>query len=166
MAGAAGLIGPVIGAGASILGGSAAGRAAEAQAQAQATGDFYQAQQEYINFQEGQLKATETSTAMTDRLTRTMGTVMAIRGGMGANPASPTGAAIENRIFGQGSQDIQRTVQNMELEATQHLLASSYYWQAGFTAQQAGAQAASIDQTAGVLKGIAGIAGGLGGLFG
>ena len=122
-------------------------------AQAQAKGDEFQAKQNEEQYFQGMIKSFQTDTNMTNHLTATISNIEAVRAASGASINSPSGSAIQNRVEGQGNQDIAIDVSNMQQEASKHLDAMNYYNDAAQSALQAGGIAAA-----------GAIAGGMGGM--
>jgi hypothetical protein len=118
-----------------MAGGMMGAVGAEMSASATARGDNYSAGQEEQKYYLGMVKSFQTDTAMTTHLTSTIANIEAVRAASGASLNSPSGAAIQNRVMGQGSQDISRE--------TQHLDAMKQYQRAADDALQAGGIAAA-----------------------
>jgi hypothetical protein len=147
-----------------IMGANTKAEAARQQAEAQAKGDTFEAENQRDQWFQGMQKAWQTDTAMTQHLGSTLATINAIRGSSGADITSPSGEAIENRTLALGNQDIARTTTNIMEQAESHKKASLYYLQAAQDAIDAGgiaAQGAELGGLGGAIGGLGGFAGGL-----
>jgi hypothetical protein len=99
------------------------------QAEAVAKSDIFEEYNQEVMGKEGFLKATQTSSAMTQHLTEVVDNIRAVRASAGAEVGSPTGDVITNATQAIGGQDIARTVLNIQEEAQQHLAAAAFYKQ-------------------------------------
>jgi hypothetical protein len=128
----------------SIMGGSA-----------QAQADAYQEQQAENAAVVGKTQAAQTSSNMTQSLTRQIQNIQAIRASAGVEGNSPTGEAIANNVLARGQQQIGVKVGSIMDQVTQDQNAAAFYQQSAGNAL-----------TGGILGGLGGAAKGLAGVPG
>jgi hypothetical protein len=125
------------------------------QGNATAQGDYYQANNERVMAMEGFVKAQQTNVAGTQKLNDVLSNVRAVRSATGTDASSPTGTAIENRVFSLGGQDIGRQVHNIQDQAEGNLDAANFYQQSALSAMSAagiGGASAALNGLSGLLK--------------
>lgn len=146
----ASLGGTLAGAGASIMGG-----------EGQAAADKFQAAELEQEAQYGQLRATQTNSAMTRNLSNTLANIDAVRAAR-HDPASPTGAAVRGQTEFLGN--VQKGVQ------VQNIMDQSYMDEQGAAYLRSAASSAMLGGDAGagagIFKGLMGAASSGAGLFG
>jgi len=104
----------------------------------------------------GRLAATQTSAQMTEDLNTTLGNIAAVRAASGADPTSPTTAAILDRqeYVGNRARDI--SVENLMAQAEENDASANYMRQAGAYALSQGKLGAFATLLKGVGQGVSG----------
>jgi hypothetical protein len=128
------------------------------QAQGTADADEFQAKKLESAATYGDLKAVQTGGQMTRQLNQTLGNIDAVRAAAGADPNSPTGAAVRDNQEDIGTDQKRITVDSIMAQSTQERNDAAYYRSAASNALFAG----GIGAAAGIAKGIAGMAVGAG----
>lgn len=103
-------------------------------AQGTAAADQFQAQQMEEAAQFGELKATQTSAQMTRNLVMSLGNIDAVRAAAGADPNSPTGAAVRDYVEQTGLQQRGIITSNIEEQSRMDEAGAAYLRQASSTA--------------------------------
>ena len=124
------------------------------QSQGTASADEYQAQKLETAATYGDLKAVQTGGQMSRQLNQTLGNIDAVRAAAGADPNSPTGAAISDDQEKIGTDQRITTVDSILQQSRQDRADASYYKSAASSALFAG----EIGAAAGIAKGIASVA--------
>lgn len=122
-------------------------------AQATANADTYKSEQLQLAAQEGELKATQTSGQLTQRLNQTLGNIDAVRAAARGDPSSPTGAEVRNTIESEGENQKNIEVGSILSQSAMDENNAAYLRSASSDALLNGALGAG----AGILKGIAGL---------
>lgn len=105
--------------------------------------DKFKAQSLSDSAEYGRVSALETDTTSRMQLSDKLANIAAVRGATGADPSSPTGAAIMNRTETVSDLDREQRVGNIAAQTAQDALASGYYRSAGHAALQIGNTEAS-----------------------
>lgn len=121
-----------------------------AQGEATAAADQYQAQRLERAAQYGKVQATQTSAQGLENLNIRLDNIDAIRAAGGADPSSPTTAAIRSRTSYLGERSIQTQVGNILEQSDENTAGAAYLNSAGSFAQTMGAVGAGAT----LLKGI------------
>lgn len=120
-------------------------------AQGTADADEFQARKLESAATYGDLKAVQASGQMTRQLTQTLGNIDAVQAAAGADPTSPTGAAIRDNAEEIGTDQKRITVDSIMAQSTQDRNDAAYYRSAASSALFAG----GVGAAAGIAKGIA-----------
>lgn len=129
------------------------------QSQGTADADEYQAAKLDNAAKYGDLKAAQVGGQMTRSLNTTLGNIDAVRAAAGADPTSPTGAAVRDNQEAIGSEQRDITVNSILQQSRQQRDDAAYYRSAAENALFAG----KIGAAAGIAKGIAGLGSPIGG---
>jgi hypothetical protein len=135
---------------------------AQLQAQGTSAADIFKAEQLERAAQYGDLKAEQTSAAMTRNLNVTLGNIDAIRAAAHTDITSPTGAAYRGRVEEVGGEQRGITVENILAQSQEDVANAAYLRQASGRALLSGDIAATAD----ILKGTAGFIGSFAGAGG
>lgn len=128
------------------------------QSQGVAAADEFQAQKLESAAVYGDLKAAQTGGQMTRSLNTTLGNIEAVRAAAGADPNSPTGAAVRDNAETIGNEQRSITVNSILAQSNQQRNDAAYYKSAATDALFAG----KISAAAGVAKGLASLGTGMG----
>jgi hypothetical protein len=146
----------------SVVGGQDQARKIRQQAQQEAIGRMYQAGQLEIAAAVGDLKATQTDTAMRQKTMDAVAGVDAVLALTGTTDNSPSSWAVKNR-FEQVSDDARaQAVWNLKFDAQSKRNAAALYKLGAIQAIDAGNAAAGDAEMNGILGGIGGMLGSLG----
>lgn len=121
------------------------------QSQGVASADEYQAKKLETAATYGDLKAVQTGGQMTRSLNQTLGNIDAVRAAAGADPSSPTGAAIRDNAETIGTDQKNITVNSILQQSRQDRNDAAYYRSAASNALLAG----GVGAAAGIAKGLA-----------
>jgi hypothetical protein len=148
----------------SIMGGKEKARAIRQQARQEAMGRMYQAGQLEIAAAVGDLKATQTDTAMRRRTEDGLATVDAVLALTGKTDQSPTGWAVKNRFEGLADEARTQATWNLRFDAQSKRNAAVLYKLGAQMAIDAGNASASDAETSGFMGGIGGLLKGFSGI--
>ncbi len=151
-------------AGSSILGGFDKASSIRQQAQQEAVGQMYQAGQLEVAAAIGDLRATQTDTALRQRTTDALGNIDAVLALTGTTDNSPSSWAVKNRFEGQSDMARNQAVWNLHMDAeSKRNTAALYMLGAGNAIQSAGV-AANDAEINGFLGGAGNLLKGLSGM--
>lgn len=156
--------------GLSAFGGLSSGATAANNARQQGKSSFLSAmmssEQAQLAAEEGQLKATQTDTAMRQQMGGALSTMHAVLANSGAQDNSPSGWAVANRFEQQSTEARVNSTTNIRMQAEASSNASLLYAMSGMNAMNIANGNASADMTNGMLsaggsllKGVSGMSG-------
>jgi hypothetical protein len=120
------------------------------QSQGTASADEFQAAKLESAATYGELKAVQTGGQMTRQINTTLGNIDAVRAAAGADPSSPTGAAVRDNQENIGNEQRGITVNSILQQSRQDSADAAYYKSAASNALFSG----EIGAAAGIAKGI------------